>query len=332
MPAVDLSIPVTDIALAGVVPDELGGGAHVVAPPLIIAIGAPVPAVSTGAIVEPDAVDIALAAPVPRIAPVNIEVPVADIALAAHAPSITTPPTIGVEIEVPVADIALAAHAPEIAPHNVTVPAVDIALAAHAPSISPSGIAVPVANIALAAHAPLVTTPAAWEGLGLPCPQLSGFGYDIDLGLVRTPFDFGAPRQDTLYDIRPRRFDADFLLTKAQLATAEEWLDERGFETWELKLLSAESVTGAAIPHDVRITGNWSVSAVRADLYSLTLPLEVQEADESCSLVKYCDSYTACIGEIDWIGSGEWDDSIGLNWTEIEADWGDDSDWTRLNS
>ena len=28
-----------------------------------------------------------------------------------------------------------------------------------------------------------------WADYGIPCPSLEGFGYEIDAGLVRTPYD-----------------------------------------------------------------------------------------------------------------------------------------------
>lgn len=124
-----------------------------------------VPAAASGVTLNIPAANIAIAAAVPSVATgVNAAVPAADIALAALAPSVAT----GASVAAPAADIAIAGVAPGVAAGvNVAVPAADIAIAAQVPTVTASSaltLNVPISEIVIGALAPDVIAAGGIRG------------------------------------------------------------------------------------------------------------------------------------------------------------------------
>lgn len=109
---VTITVPTSDIAVAGAVP-AISAGKSVAVPAANVAVAAQAPSVATGTSVQVPAADIAVTGQAPTIATgVNVGVPASEIVVAGVAPAITASSIL--TLAVPVSEIVLAAHAPEI--------------------------------------------------------------------------------------------------------------------------------------------------------------------------------------------------------------------------
>lgn len=172
----------------------------------------------------------------------------------------------------------------------------------------------------------------SWTETDLPCPLIASYGYSVDLGQLRTPFAFSAPRQTQQYDQRPRLWTLSWRLSTAQLETAQAWLDANGYAWFDLPLLSSESVGATPTDHRVRLVGDIDVRRVAQERWSLSTQAEMAAADETCSLAANYALYTVCIDLIPWIEPGDWPGSVAIAWCDLADAWGTESDpWERLN-
>lgn len=110
-----------------------------------------------------------------------------------------------------------------------------------------------------------------WEALGLPAPQASDYGYDVDTGLQRTPFETAQPRQRKRHTAWNRTFTLSFLLSQAELQIAEAALKADGYSWFQMKLVSRG---GVLVDHLVRLIEPWSVSAFSPEFFTLSLQVE----------------------------------------------------------
>lgn len=130
---------------------------------------------------------------------------------------------------------------------------------------------------------------SAWSDLGLPCPSRDGYGYTRDLGLIRTPFPTAAPEQRQAQDHLALTFTLSWLLTGAQLALAEPYLLANGYQGITLELVSGASPDGVPVPHTVRLTADYEVTAVRPDCFRLAIKAETPVAITGTCLPATCD-------------------------------------------
>ncbi len=113
-----------------------------------------------------------------------------------------------------------------------------------------------------------------WSDLELPPPQAPGYGYTVDSGLVRTQFATAHPLQRQDYTTGKRTFTISVQLTQAQLKLATNYLEVSGFTWFSMDLLSGQSDSEIVSSHCVRLTKDYSVSALGYDLYTLSAEVE----------------------------------------------------------
>lgn len=115
---------------------------------------------------------------------------------------------------------------------------------------------------------------STWAELGLPVPEVSGYSYSTDAGLLRTSFPTAHPRQKRAYRKNRRLFTLEVQLTQAQLKTATDYLEAGGFTWFPITLLSGKDFADSVSVHCLRLTSDYSVSAVGYDLYKLQMSAE----------------------------------------------------------
>lgn len=115
---------------------------------------------------------------------------------------------------------------------------------------------------------------STWNDLGLPNPEIVGYGYSVDAGLIRTPFATANPRQSRRYTKSARTFTAQVLVSQSQLKLATNFLEASGFTWFSIDLLSGHWQDGIVSSHCVRLSEDYSVSAVGADYYRVQMLLE----------------------------------------------------------
>jgi hypothetical protein len=112
---------------------------------------------------------------------------------------------------------------------------------------------------------------ASWAEYGLPSLQESGYGYSINAGLSRTPFETARPRQTRLFATNQHTYNVSVQVTQAQLTTAEWFLTNFGFSWFEAALTDDQ---GAVFPRFVRATADYSVTVKGYDTYEIGMTLE----------------------------------------------------------
>jgi hypothetical protein len=115
---------------------------------------------------------------------------------------------------------------------------------------------------------------STWSDLDLPLPEVSGYGYTHDSGVLRTSFVTAHPRQARTYQTNRRTFSAEVQVTQAQLKVATDFLEVYGFTWFSIELLSGQYFSEPVSTQCVRLSADYSVSAVGYDLYKLQMSLE----------------------------------------------------------
>jgi hypothetical protein len=169
-------------------------------------------------------------------------------------------------------------------------------------------------------------TPADISGWTLPIATVDNYGYVDDYGLIRTPFEAAAPRQQRVYTKRPRAFRARWALTTADLARAEAWIRANGYAWHTQQLLSAESGRETPNSHTVRVSSDVSVTLIGGGYAELEVMLEQACAEETGALeAEVADRVIACASEITTSAP------LGLDDEALADAWGDATDWGRPN-
>jgi len=114
----------------------------------------------------------------------------------------------------------------------------------------------------------------SWESLGLPAFEAPGYGYTVDAGIVRTPFDTAHPRQTRRHSTNKRTFTATCQLSQAQLKLATNFLETYGFSWFSLDLLSGQIDGSPVSAHCVRLSTDYTVKALGNGWFELTAELE----------------------------------------------------------
>ena len=120
-----------------------------------------------------------------------------------------------------------------------------------------------------------------WSNFGLPPVQRGGYGYKVAAGVLRTPFDTAQPRQKRTNTLDVRAFSGQVQMTHAQLRNAERAIQAFGFNWFTMDLISGYAGTNS-VPgvfpsvHTVRLTADYRVSVLGADLYQIDLALETR--------------------------------------------------------
>ena len=126
-----------------------------------------------------------------------------------------------------------------------------------------------------------------WAGLGLPSPLLAGYRVRRDLGLTRTPFASALPEAGQSRTGAVRSYDLAFALTADELALAQAVLQAQGYTWWTLCMASGASTT--PIDHEVRLTGDLTLTTLAPGVYQLGASAEARLAPTACQGVT-CDS------------------------------------------
>lgn len=109
-----------------------------------------------------------------------------------------------------------------------------------------------------------------WATLGLPTPQVDGYGYTIDAGIERSSMETAHPRQYRKYRTNRRTFTVAFVLDQAQLALAETFFGEVGYSWFPLTLIAGDGIG----EYCVRCTSDYAVAPLMANLFSAKVTLE----------------------------------------------------------
>ena len=114
-----------------------------------------------------------------------------------------------------------------------------------------------------------------WVRYGLPTPLQDSYSYQSSEKLVRTQMLSGYTRQRRMWRDGYRKASVTLALTRTQLVSLEEFLDEIGGDWFKMPLVTGDNPTRVAADHRVRVIGDHSVSDVDWQMVRVTLPLEL---------------------------------------------------------
>jgi hypothetical protein len=151
-----------------------------------------------------------------------------------------------------------------------------------------------------------------WIDLGLPAAIANSYGYTTDAGLRRTSQSTAEPRQKRDYATDKREFSVSFLLTTAQLRTAENYLQEYGYTWFPLPLSSGDSTEGVSTLYVKLIDDPTITAAGSKNAWAMAVKLEQYVAFEQSVFVTTTlypqDAeerfYLAAPGPLTWVVGG----------------------------
>lgn len=94
-----------------------------------------------------------------------------------------------------------------------------------------------------------------------PCPRIDPYGWEVDMGLIRTKMDGGYSRQRRTTNVMPHDFALEFMVPLIQLRDWQYWVDAYAYEYFNLPLISwMSSPTSGPTLHSARFTSNLEIT------------------------------------------------------------------------
>jgi len=116
-----------------------------------------------------------------------------------------------------------------------------------------------------------------WADAGFPLPNLSGYAYSRDAGLVRTQMQSGAVRQRRRWTVGRRTATITFPIATDMLYALEEFVNQQGPAWFTMGLVTGDNSSQVAAPHVVRITANPAYSSLQGETIEVALSLEIAD-------------------------------------------------------
>jgi len=144
---------------------------------------------------------------------------------------------------------------------------------------TPSVFAHPVvtARVSLPSAAGIVRASAApqadlWAAAGFPLPEIQGYSYTNDPGLVRTMMRSGYSRQRRRWGLGYYQLSAGFTLQMADIPLLEQFFLENAAEWFTITLVTGNTERR----HTVRLSGDPNYGNVYGENIGVTVVLDVQ--------------------------------------------------------
>ena len=137
-----------------------------------------------------------------------------------------------------------------------------------------------------------------WASYGVPAPSISNFSYEVDAGLLRTPFESGYVRQRRRYTHRPTTYDLTWRVTTGGLHAVETLINERGYDWLYVPLVTGQVPKWMAVDHLIRMISNLQVSLIEKDLWEATITAEQYKIDPECLFNQVCNDLRGCLPDI----------------------------------
>ena len=131
-----------------------------------------------------------------------------------------------------------------------------------------------------------------------PQPLMLPYGFNVDMGVLRTPMDGGLARQRRLYDVMPHTFQLQFIVTTAELYSWQQWVNQYAYDFFQIDLVSRISSQAGAncAPHFVRFTTDLAFEQFDKGMLRITVAAELSPAQVS--------NYDPPAGDV-WIIGGD---------------------------
>lgn len=147
-------------------------------------------------------------------------------------------------------------------------------------------------------------TAPRWETYGVPCPSVDGFDYEVDAGLIRTPFDSGHNRQRRRYTHRPTTYSLNWRVNQSQLFALEQLVMEKGYDWLYVPMVTGQVPVWMATDHLIRFASNLQVSLEQQfkkpdgtydGIWAASITAEQYEIDIDCMTDQLCTVLRSCL-------------------------------------
>lgn len=158
-----------------------------------------------------------------------------------------------------------------------------------------------------------------WSDLGLPNLQAANYEYQVNPGLLRTPFETELPAQKRRYLYNFKTITAVALLNTQQLNIAENFLKTYGYSYFTADLISQDG-TIVISEQSVRLIENIQVQMLGYNAFKITLVLEKPAQEMNFLQLEMTDLLDFnCLIETNYVNTSF------CNWIRCNAP---DYDWT----
>jgi hypothetical protein len=122
----------------------------------------------------------------------------------------------------------------------------------------------------------LTTATIDWPGV-YPQPTITPMAYVSRTGLLRNKMQGGVTRQRRLFNHNPAVYELNFQAHKIDLYPMLAWINEHGYDWFNISLVSDYSGTGSTMAEmtTVRFIGDLQVEALGHDYFSLSVQAEL---------------------------------------------------------
>jgi hypothetical protein len=116
-----------------------------------------------------------------------------------------------------------------------------------------------------------------WAAQGFPPPHLESYRYSGGPYLIRTGMESGVVRQRRSWNDRYREGTVSFTILREQLGGVEKFLDEYGYDWFNMGLVTGDNAETDLVPHSVRVKANPAFAEVFGDTIKMTLTLDIRD-------------------------------------------------------
>ena len=113
-----------------------------------------------------------------------------------------------------------------------------------------------------------------WTDLGFPAPQSGNYGFDRDVGILRTPFGTAWPRQKQGWKDKRETFNVWCMISASQLATAETFFADDAYDWFTMPLINGDAA-GVA-DYTVRASSPCSFTPLGMEWWKAQFTVETQ--------------------------------------------------------
>lgn len=165
----------------------------------------------------------------------------------------------------------------------------------------------------------------SWLDTSLPAPQISGAAGSFRTSLSRSNIKAERPPIRRTDDVRTKTWNLEWILTTAQLKTAETFLKTYGYSYFLLPLISSDFPTNSLVSYQVRLTKPYQVGIIGYGTHRLSATVETAPYDPECIIVNNESLILGCLDTIVWPAPSVYPECF------FEGAIGTTDDWPRLS-
>ena len=110
-----------------------------------------------------------------------------------------------------------------------------------------------------------------------PTPTIQGYAMQVDMGIIRTPFDTGRYRQRRTYKTIPHTFQFRFVVKNTDLDDWLQWVNNYAYEWFQINIYSflTPQTNETCSPHAIRFISNISIAPLTTKYLEIGVTAEM---------------------------------------------------------